>query len=270
MKFKKTKITVAAVVLSFGVVIGGYKLWGHKLFYEFDLGVKILQLVDTGKPEHARKERMQVLYQMMDDINAVFAECGLEYWADGGTLLGAIRHKGLIPWDDDLDIDISEIDEEKLNQIAIPILKNLGYTYKIAKNTLYQIYPPKDSIELLPGENIPFCDVFLTNNKGGKMVPKGWQEGIRLEDLKPLKKYKFGPIQVWGNANPKVYLTDYFGKNWAKVANHGDYHQKHFLIFKPKYIPFLLDENDLKPAYPDSKVIDNRARIKQIYESMSK
>lgn len=59
----------------------------------------------------------KVLLSAMKDIDKICRENGLKYYLHAGTLLGAINHKGFIPWDDDVDLTIFREDYEKLAEI---------------------------------------------------------------------------------------------------------------------------------------------------------
>ena len=96
---------------------------------------------DTLK-EISLAEKKQIMLSIMDEIDAFCTENKLTYFLVGGTLLGAVRHKGFIPWDDDMDIGLPRKDYERLIQsfqsksgrVRIEDYRNTpGYIWPIAK-----------------------------------------------------------------------------------------------------------------------------------------
>ena len=60
-----------------------------------------------------------VILDIIKDIDIVCKNNGIEYYLLGGSAIGAIRHKGFIPWDDDLDICMIREDYERFVKIAV-------------------------------------------------------------------------------------------------------------------------------------------------------
>ena len=64
------------------------------------------------------KQLWAVLLRLTCKVLDVCRRNGLPIWADGGTLLGAVRHRGFIPWDDDIDLCMLRADYDRLVAIA--------------------------------------------------------------------------------------------------------------------------------------------------------
>jgi len=59
------------------------------------------------------KSVQTTLLQVLDEFIQICERNGLKYYLTGGTLLGAVRHKGFIPWDDDIDVEMPKHDFER-------------------------------------------------------------------------------------------------------------------------------------------------------------
>ncbi len=58
------------------------------------------------------EENKKLLVEILNALDDFCREKGLTYYIDGGTLLGAVRHQGFIPWDDDIDVVMRPKDYE--------------------------------------------------------------------------------------------------------------------------------------------------------------
>ena len=78
---------------------------------------------DRGTPEQGPLRRAQmVMLRLLRYHDRVCREHRLRYWLEAGTLLGAVRHGGFIPWDDDLDVAMPRPDFERYRTVAAALL----------------------------------------------------------------------------------------------------------------------------------------------------
>lgn len=68
--------------------------------------------------ENMMKKAWAAQLEVLNEVDKVCRQYDIKYFADWGTLLGAIRHKGFVPWDDDMDITMKRQDYIRFCQIV--------------------------------------------------------------------------------------------------------------------------------------------------------
>ncbi len=117
------------------------------------------------------------LLEMLKWFHGYCVKNRISYYAIGGTMIGAMRHKGFIPWDDDIDIAVPRKDYVKLIQtftgvvdgylLESPYSENLDYLYSYSK--LYDTRTTLIEKTRVPCKRGVYIDVFPLEGIGDSL-----------------------------------------------------------------------------------------------------
>ncbi len=169
----------------------------------------------------SEKEAIDFLYQIDDIIK----NSNTNYWIEGGTLLGAVRDKKLIPWDHDLDMGIINNSDVEIENL-IKNLKKKFYvsvkpfrgdrTWKLGKYRVLKIYPKK---WLFFKEDL-CCDLFvyykgtLEGEEVYKYVVWGKNAYHKKKFFDCIDSIEFYNKKINVPNNPESFLEVKYGKDW--------------------------------------------------------
>ena len=162
-----------------------------------------------------------VSLELLEQFDAFCKQHGLRYYLCGGTLLGAVRHKGFIPWDDDIDLFMSRPDYDRLVAICASEKTPFGENIRFAclENGLFprpfaRLYDLKTEvqrkyhtpisgahvwIDILPVDGLP---------KDPKVLKRLY--GVRYY----INKYNFGSMWKPGTGNRKKTILRRWRYYW--------------------------------------------------------
>lgn len=186
-------------------------------------------------------ELKKIQLDILDNIDSFCKKNKINYWLDYGTLLGAVRHSGYIPWDDDIDIGMLRDDynkflkeynnsSSKYKLIASEIDKDYYFAFGKVMDTNTILYEPDEN-----GLKIGvYVDIFVHDKASDNMddnkksyKKRDLYQKLRIAQLFPdlydktslKKKILRFFINTYLKCLPKNYYTKKIIKNSQKYSN---------------------------------------------------
>ncbi len=113
--------------------------------------------MDVLAKKYGTEDRQDELLKMIKEIDLIFKKNNILYSLCGGSLLGAVRENGFIPWDDDIDI---MCDRENYNKIVALFFENKGKLPYVLNRHLWIDRIQKEG-EKHKGLEVPTIDIFI-------------------------------------------------------------------------------------------------------------
>lgn len=135
--------------------------------------------MDSRKPM-TLDEQKQVMLSILVEFAKFCDEHNLMYFLDAGTLIGAVRHKGFIPWDDDIDVNMPQKDYDKFIELT---RSSKGYLtdhlqVKYTEDTVYPFLKISDDRTILiefPEQNPMEVGVYIDVFPKYGVADKSWK-----------------------------------------------------------------------------------------------
>lgn len=125
---------------------------------------KLVEMKDEDIKSH--------LVEILKYFDSVCRKNGIKYSLDGGSLIGAIRHGGIIPWDDDIDVNLNRHEYAKFikaikkhpnSKFHLFLPGDDGYPYPFPKLVSTDTVLIENGFEEIPGYGV-FLDIFVYHN----------------------------------------------------------------------------------------------------------
>ena len=144
-----------------------YKKENDEILDSYNTLFNNLFIFQKIEPKKLVKLSRELNIELLNFIDNVCKKHNLKWWLYAGSLLGAIRHGGFIPWDDDIDINMLREDYEKFLKIIDTEIKKFELTdfIKVTTNTFNKnIYLPFIKVNYCVDKDLlGFIDIFPTD-----------------------------------------------------------------------------------------------------------